>query len=357
MHVEYAVVTLKLADTFAISRWQYEERHNLIVRIHHEGVTGYGEAAPNRRYGESLQSAMEALPILVDAFGNDPRLFFHRIDAMQHCLAGQGAVKAALDMAVFDWLGKSLGQPLHRYFGFDAGLVPATSFTLGIAEPAKMVEKARKGREFPFLKLKLGGGAHDREMVTALRSVTQQPLIVDVNEGWSDPKHALNEIYWLADQGVILIEQPMPSAAYEDLCWLKPRSPLPLFADESLTAPGDIVRLSSAFHGVNVKLMKVGGILEAKRTLELARLLEMQTMLGCMIESGLGIAAAANLAPMVDWVDLDGNILLSEDPCDALPLANSQIQLSDQAGLGVSLKASVQDELEWQTLKAKQAVP
>nr|WP_243435887.1 dipeptide epimerase [Acanthopleuribacter pedis] len=342
---------MNLEDTFAISRWHYETRENLVLRIRHQGVVGYGEAAPNRRYGESLQSAQQALPILSKTLGDRPEHFYHRLELMQHCLAGQGAVKAALDMALFDWLGKTLSLPVHRYFGFDPAMVPATSFTLGIAEPDKIQEKARKGSEFPFLKIKLSGEVEkDREMVRALRQVTQQPLLVDVNEAWNDPKSALNEIYWLADQGVMLIEQPMPSASFEDLVWLKPRSPLPLFADESLTEPRDVVRLAEAFHGINVKIMKVGGLAEARRALETARLLGMQTMLGCMIESGLGIAAAAQLAPMVDWTDLDGNLLLAEDPCEGLVLKNSQIQLSDQPGLGVSLKPEILENLEWRAL-------
>ncbi|MCB1053018.1 MAG: dipeptide epimerase [Acidobacteria bacterium] len=324
-----------LKHRFTIARGSSDFRFNVFAKLEKEGYVGFGLAAPNPRYGETHESAyawlQSHLPSLTQV---DFQAYLNWSDAIQKTTPGEYAAKACLEMAGLDWLGKKYQLPLYQLLGIDPAQMKPTSMTIGIDEVETVKAKVREAHAYQVLKIKLGG-QNDRAMIQAIRSVSDQILRVDANEGWKDKETALREIEWLAHQNVELIEQPLHSSQDEEMPWLKERSPLPLIADESFANARDIPRLHAGFHGVNLKLMKCGGILAGLQAIHMAKALDLQIMLGCMVESGLGIAAAAHLAPLVDYVDLDGNLLLAEDPWTAHPVVDGCIQLRKQPGLGV----------------------
>ncbi len=252
---------------------------------------------------------------------------------MNAALPGHFAAKAALDIALYDLAGKRLGVPLYRMLGLDPARMPLTSFSIGMDSPQALERKVLEAESYPVLKVKLGAQGV-RETFSAVRAVTSKPLRVDGNEAWR-PEEALRHIEWLAEQGVELVEQPLPAADVEGAKWLRARSPLPLVADEAVLMAADVPRLVEGYHGINVKLQKCGGIREALRLIETARSCGLKVMLGCMVETAVGIAAAAHLGPLVDWLDLDGNLLLARDPFRGHPVVRGHIQLQDGSGLGV----------------------
>ncbi len=326
---------LSLKRPFRISRGSSDSRRTVLLEIQADGVVGWGEGAPNPRYGETPELVMEklrdALPALAACNLRDPETF---LEEARHRLHPVWSALQAVDLAVHDWWAKQQSAPLHRCLSLDPDAMHPTSWTLGIDTPQAVVEHAVEANEFQILKLKLGSD-HDREMVSALRTVDRRPLRVDVNEGWTDRERALREIEWLADQGVELVEQPLPAHRFKDLVWLKRRSPLPLFADESLPGDGNPEHLVEAFDGINVKLAKCGGIQSALRLIRRAKTLNLRVMLGCMVESSCGIAGAAQIAPLADLVDLDSNLYLSRDPFIGHPVVQGCIRLNQLPGLGV----------------------
>ncbi|MDJ0837216.1 MAG: dipeptide epimerase [Acidobacteriota bacterium] len=326
---------IDLKHTFTIANRSSDWRPNLSVRLEYEGIRGYGLAAPNPRYGETPESCRAALEAMCGQLEGDPRAYEPMIRKMLASHPGEYAAKAALDMAIMDLAGKLLGAPLYRMWGLDPAAMPPTSFTIGIDTPEKVAQRAAEARGFRVLKIKLGSG-DDQAIIRAIRTVTDVPVRVDANEGWTDRETALREIEQLAKQGIELVEQPMPAAQVEDMIWLKARSPLPLIADEAFTAVGDLITIGEAYHGVNLKLMKCGGTLIARDAIAMARSLGLKIMLGCMVESALGIAAAAHLGPLADFPDLDGNLLISNDPYSAHPVSDGRIRLLDAPGLGVA---------------------
>jgi L-alanine-DL-glutamate epimerase-like enolase superfamily enzyme len=277
---------------------------------------------------ERLESALRRLA----SYNLEEREAF--LDAVGHRLEGVWSALQAVDLAVHDWWAKQQNLPLYRCLGIDPLDMPATSWTIGIDHPQAVARQALEAAEFHILKLKLGSD-HDREMVRALRAVDRRPLRVDANEGWDDRERALREIEWLALQGVEVVEQPLPADRFEDLVWLKRRSPLPLFADESFPGGGALEPFAEAFHGVNVKLAKCGGILPALCVMKRAKALGLKVMMGCMVESSCGIAGAAQIAPLADLVDLDSNLYLSRDPFRGHPVVEGRIRLTSLPGLGV----------------------
>jgi L-alanine-DL-glutamate epimerase-like enolase superfamily enzyme len=236
-------------------------------------------------------------------------------------------------MALHDLAGRRLGVPLYRLLGIDPGAAPETSFTIGLAEPEVVVQKVREASAYPILKVKMGSD-DDREVLAAVRDSTKSRIRVDANEGWT-PQGALDRLEWLARLGVELVEQPLPADRIEETRQLRRRSPLPFYADESVHRAADIPRLAGAFDGINIKLMKCGGLGEALRMVAVARALGMKVMLGCMIESSLGITAAAHVSPLVDTADLDGNLLIENDPFVGATVESGRIVLPDGPGLGV----------------------
>jgi L-alanine-DL-glutamate epimerase-like enolase superfamily enzyme len=255
--------------------------------------------------------------------------------AIKEISAGQSAAKAALDIAIMDWIAKKQNMPLYQYLGLNKEKVPLTTFSIGIDTPEVIRQKVKEAEPFPILKIKVGR-ENDREIIAAVRSVTDKPLRVDANEGWKNKEEALEKIKWLKNEGVEFIEQPMPAAMYDDIRWLRDRVDIPIIADEAVRTAADIPMLAGAYDGINIKLMKSAGLQEALRMIAMARSLGLKIMLGCMIESSLAIAAAAQISPLVDWLDLDGNLLISNDPIKGHPVVDGKIILNDKPGLGVT---------------------
>ena len=330
LQVRHRSLDLKLRHVFRIARGASDQRHNLLVEIEDGGRVGRGEAAPIRRYGEDRESAAAAVDAMAARLG-DPRAF--AVAAGRAAVPGQSSAEAALDMALFDLAGQRLGVPLYELLGLDPRHTPLTSFTIGLDTPAVVVQKVREAAAYPILKVKMGSD-DDREVLQAVRDTTSAKLRVDANEGWT-PEGALERLEWLHGLGVEFVEQPLPAGMLEETRALRRRSPLPFFADESVHRAADIPALAGAFDGINIKLMKSGGLAEALRMIAVARALGMKVMLGCMIESSLGITAAAHLSPLVDTADLDGNLLIENDPFVGATVEAGRIVLPDGPGLGV----------------------
>jgi L-alanine-DL-glutamate epimerase-like enolase superfamily enzyme len=249
-------------------------------------------------------------------------------------IEGGYAAKAAIDIALMDWTARKLGLPLYRHFGLDPRDSPPTTFSIGIDTPEMTRRKVREAEAFPILKIKVGLDS-DEATIEAVRSETNKPLRADANEGWKNKEEAVRKINWLESRGVEFVEQPLPAAMIEEARWVRSRVHIPIIADEACLHPSDIPRLAGAFDGVNIKLMKCGGILEALRMIEMAKSLGMKTMLGCMIESSIGVTAAAHLSPLVDYADLDGNLLIANDPYTGVKVDRGKLVLPDRPGLGL----------------------
>ncbi len=334
MEVEASIVRLSLAETFVIAREATDFADVVHVSVAHEGVTGYGEAAPIERYGESAASALVFVAEHGELLGDDP-FALEEIGERLAGIPGEQAAKAALDAALHDLLGKLLEIPVLRLLGLPrAG--PPTSWTIWLGDPDDMARRAEKAATtYRRLKLKLGGrDGLDVERVRAVRGVTELPLMVDVNEWWS-LEEALDALPQLAALRVEYCEQPLP-AGDEGGKTLKERSPIPIYVDEDCHTLADVARCAGIAHGINIKLAKSGGIREGIRMAHAARALGLGVMLGCMLESGLGIAAGCCVAPLCDHVDLDGNLLLAEDPRPGIELVDGVQTPSLAPGLGVA---------------------
>jgi L-Ala-D/L-Glu epimerase len=325
---------LKLRQAWGLSRGTWTTRRNCYVRIERDGVAGLGEAAPIVRYNETAESAAafidKARPVLERDLG-DYAVRFGELDAVG---PGEHAAKAALDMAILDWVGKRLKIPLWKLLGLGREKDVTTTFSIGIDEVAVMQQKVRDAGDFSVYKIKVGT-ADDRKIIEGIRAVTAKPLRADANEGWKTKEEALDMIDWMTGQGVELVEQPMPASRLEDYAWLKDRVKVPIFADESLVQASDLPKIAPYFHGVNIKLMKCGGVQEAVRLAGMGRALGLKLMLGCMIESSLGISAGAAIASLFDHADLDGNLLISNDPFRGVKTVKDRLVLNDRPGLGV----------------------
>jgi len=334
------IVRLKLRHTWTTTMSSSDYRDNLHLRLTRDGVTGLGEGAPIVRYHEDAESARRAVESVRGYFLSANPWQFEKIMAeVFHRIQGQYAGKAALDIALMDWIGQKLGVPLYRYFGLDASDTPVTTFSVGIDTPEITRQKVREAEAFPILKIKVGLKT-DEATIEAVRSVTKKPLRVDANEGWKDKEEAVRKINWLETQGVQFVEQPMPASMLEEIRWVRKRVHIPLIADEACLHPADIPKLVDAFDGVNIKLMKCGGMLEAFRMIQIAKSLGLKTMLGCMIESSIGVSAAAHLSPLVDYADLDGNLLIANDPYSGVKVKEGKLILPDRPGLGLTKAAT-----------------
>jgi L-alanine-DL-glutamate epimerase-like enolase superfamily enzyme len=327
------IVSLELAETFTIARGSQDTADVVEVEIRHEGVSGFGEAAPIERYDESAESAHAYIEALAGELGEDP---FALEEVMHRIPAEQFAARAAIDAALHDLCGKLLGEPVWRLLGLEP-TGPPTSWTIGLADPDEMARKAERAAasgRFRRLKLKLGGSdGLDVERVRAVRSVSGVPLQVDVNEYWS-LEEALEALPQLDELEVEYCEQPLP-AGDPDGAELKKHSPVPVYVDEDCHTLDDVAGCAAIAHGINIKLAKAGGIREAVRMAHAARALRLGVMLGCMVESGLGIAAGVAIASLCDHVDLDGNLLLANDPWPGVELIDGVQTPSEEPGLGV----------------------
>lgn len=338
---EKRVSELILQNPFTIARGTKETVSNVVVTLTADNITGYGEAGPNKRYDEDAETVVEYLDQLPESFFEDiqePEELTQKIDSLTgHPVK---SAQAAIEMAWLDWWGKTQQQPLWKLWDAPSDKTPSTSFTIGLDEIEVMQRKVEEAEVYPILKVKLGTD-RDREIIEAIREITDKPIRVDANEGWTDLPVAKEQIAFLAEQSIEIVEQPMPSAMHDEMARLKEWSPLPLMADESFKGNEDLDRTAEAFDGINIKLMKIGSLVKARHVIEEARNRDLQVMIGCMIESSLANAAGALLGTWADYVDLDGHLLIKDDPFEGLQLdEEKRVVLSDRPGLGVRRRNS-----------------
>jgi L-Ala-D/L-Glu epimerase len=332
------VVRLKLRHTWTTVMSSSHYRDTIHLKYTRDGITGRGEGAPISRYGEDARAAQKVIEGLRGYLTSaDPWQFSKVLDEVFRKVEGHYAAKAAIDIALMDWIGQKLGVPLYRYFGADPKDAPLTTFSIGIDNPEMTRKKVEEAAEFPVLKIKVGLDT-DEQTIEAVRKVTNKPLRVDANEGWKNKEEAVRKINWLEKMGVEFIEQPMPASMIEETRWVRSRVHIPIIADEVSLHPADIPKLKDAYDGINVKLDKCGGIMEGYRMIQIAKSLGMKTMLGCMISSSATITAAAHLSPLVDYADLDGNLLISNDPYIGVTVRNGKLILPDRPGLGLKVR-------------------
>lgn len=335
MKFSFRPYTLKLKHAFNLASSSRTTTPVVLTRIDHEGVSGYGEASMPPYLGETHETAASFLTrVDLESF-RDPFRVEEILDQVDRIAPGNSAAKASVDIALHDLVGKLLGQPWYRIWGLSPEDTPMTSFTIGLDTEDVVRQKVREAEDYRILKVKLGRDT-DRMMIETIRSATDVPLCVDVNQGWTDRRHALDMIHWLRDQGVEFVEQPMPQDRLDDNAWLTQHSPLPTIGDEAVQTAEDIPRAFQVYSGVNIKLMKCGGMREARRMVDVARTLGMKVMIGCMTETSCAVSAAAQLSPLVDWADLDGNLLISNDVFHGVRIEEGKITLPDGPGIGVT---------------------
>lgn len=325
---------LQLKHTFTLAGSSRTTTPVMLTEIEYDGIIGYGEASMPPYLGESHATATSFLSSLDLGQFNDPFRLDEILDYVDQKAEGNCAAKASVDIALHDLLGKIMGQPWYKIWGFNAEDTPNTSFTIGIDTDEVVRQKVKEAAEFKILKVKLGRD-NDKQMIETIRAVTDVPMCVDVNQGWTDKKHALEMTHWLQEKGIEFVEQPMPKTAIDDIAWLTQHSPLPIIADEALQRLPDVKKAHGIYSGINIKLMKCTGMREAHKMITLARALDMKVMIGCMTETSCAVSAAAQLAPKVDWADLDGNLLISNDVFSGVLVKEGKITLIDAPGIGI----------------------
>jgi L-Ala-D/L-Glu epimerase len=341
MRVEHEVLELRTRHAFHIAREKAPPaRHSVWVRvIDGEGVEGWGEAAATPYYGETAETVTALLPrleaALLEAAAGDPFALERVERALELAVGRNPAAKCAVSAALHDLIGKRLGVPVWRLWGLDPATTPRSSFTIGMDEPAVMRQRVREAASYPMLKIKVGT-SRDEEALRLIRDEAPEAMLrVDANTAWT-PRQALAAMPMLVEYGVELVEQPLRAGDLEGLRFLRARSPLPIVADESCETAADVARLVGAVDGINIKLAKCGSLREALRMVHVARSHGMSVMLGCMVESTLGIAAAVQLAPLVDFLDVDGAALLANDPFRGPGIeADGRVRFNQEPGLGV----------------------
>ena len=335
MKLSWEPYELQLRHVFTVASYSRTATPDVQVKIEYDGFTGYGEASMPPYLGQTVQSVCSFLEKVDLSQFADPFCIDDILTYVDSLSPGDTAAKAAVDIALHDLVGQLLGQPWYRIWGLDAAKAPDTTFTIGIDTADVVREKTREcASQFNILKVKVGL-ENDMEMIRAIRDVTMLPLAVDANQGWKDREKALEEIFWLKEQGIVMVEQPMPKERIDDNAWLTERSPLPIFADEAIQRLKDIPSIKGAYTGINIKLMKCTGMREAWKMANYAHAEGMRVMVGCMTETSCAVTAAAQLSPIVDFADLDGNLLISNDRFRGMEVVNGKITLPDRPGLGL----------------------
>ena len=333
LHIDAKPIDLKLTTPFRISRGVQNTASNVIVQINYNEYVGYGEAAPDEYYGENQETVLACIATFVGNLGDDPFLIKDIMSRLDHLIGLNPAAKAAVDMALYDLVGKMLNVPLYKLLGLNPAHTPHTSFTLGIDTPDNMRKKALLANDYPIFKVKVGT-KHDLDNLKAIREVSSATIRVDANTAWT-PKEAINMINALAPYNIEFVEQPIAPHDLTGLKLIRNNVPVPIIADESCVTLEDIPRLAECVDGVNFKLMKSNGITNVLKMIQVARAHNLRVMIGCMIESSLAITAAAHLTPLVDYADLDGNLLIDNDPYEGIKVVNGKLMLPDAPGLGV----------------------
>jgi len=335
MHLSFEPYELKLKHVFTVSSFSRSTTPDVQVRIDYDGYTGYGEASMPPYLGQTVESVCSFLKKVDLEQFPDPFCIDDILTYIDSLSDGDSAAKAAVDIALHDLVGKIIGAPWHRMLGLNPEKTPNTTYTIGIDTDEMVKLKTREvAGQFKILKVKLGT-PRDREMIRAIREVSDLPIAVDVNQGWKNKKKALDEIFWLKEQGIVMIEQPMPKEMLDANAWLTERSPLPTFADEAIQRLKDIPAIKGAYTGINIKLMKCTGMREAWKMMNYARAEGMRVMIGCMTETSCAIAAAAQLSPAVDFADLDGNLLIANDIFRGTTVVDGKITLNQLPGIGI----------------------
>ncbi len=325
-----------LKHPFTIANFTRTTTPIVLTEISWNGYTGYGEASMPPYLGETQASVMEFLKKIDLSKFKDPFQIQDILTYVESIAINNTAAKAAVDIALHDLVGKIMGQPWWKIWGFNSQTTPDTSFTVGLDTEEVVKQKTREAAPYNIIKVKLGrDDATDRMMINTIRSVTDKTIYIDANQGWRDKHYALDMIHWLNTKGVTMIEQPMPKLWLDETAWLTERSPLPVIADEACQRLTDITKLKGAYHGINIKLMKCTGMREAREMITYARSLNMRLMIGCMTETSCAISAAAQLATETEWADLDGNLLISNDIFDGVKIVDGKITLNDKPGIGV----------------------
>ena len=335
MKFRFYPYTLELKHVFTVATNSRSTTAVMMVEVEQDGITGYGEASMPPYLGESHATATAFLSKVDLSKYPDPFRLEDILKDVDSIAPGNYAAKAAVDIALHDWLGKKMGYPWHRIWGLDPAKTPVTTFTIGIDTKDVVRQKVKEADIYKVLKVKLGR-ENDKEMIETIREVTDKPIRVDVNQGWKEREFALKMIEWLATKGVEFVEQPMPKEQVDDIAWLRAKSPLPLIGDESVVRLADIHKAIGVFDGINIKLMKSTGMHEAYRMIATARALGMKVMIGCMTETSCAISAAAQLSPLADYADLDGALLISNDLFSGASIVDGKVTLTGMPGIGAT---------------------
>lgn len=336
LNLSFEPYELKLRHAFNLAKYQRTTTPDVQVQIEYDGIIGYGEASMPPYLGESVESVTKFLSQLDLSQFSSPFAIEEIHEYMDQVAPNNRAAKASVDIALHDLTGKIMGQPWYKIWGLNPDNCPNTSFTIGIDTEEVVRQKVEEASPYKVLKVKMGLD-NDKETVEIIRSMTDVPLCVDANQGWNSKEQALEMCEWLADKNCLFVEQPMPKEMHEETAWVRERSPLPLIADEALQRLPDVKRMSEAYDGINIKLMKSTGLHEAYQMAVLARALGMKVMVGCMTETSCAVTAAAQLAPIVDFADLDGNLLIANDRFDGIQIVDGKITIPDRPGIGVEL--------------------
>lgn len=325
---------LELKRPFSIAKFSRNSTPIMLLKLEYEGFVSYGEASMVPYMGENHDSALAYLKKVDFNRFIYPFNFTEIVAYLEDLEKGNPAIKAAIDIALHDLKGKIENQPCYKMFKAVPENMPVTSYTIGIDKPAVLKEKVLEAKGFKVLKIKLGRD-NDKEIIETIRSITNVPLYVDANQGWNDRKKAIDLIYWLHNQGAVLIEQPMDKSNPEGNAWLTQRSPIPVLADEALQGLSDLDKLKGAYHGINVKLMKCGGMYQTYQIITKAKNMGMKVLIGCMSETSCATLAGAALAPLCNWSDLDGPWLTKNNPFKEPKISDGKYVLSEKPGLGL----------------------
>jgi L-alanine-DL-glutamate epimerase-like enolase superfamily enzyme len=333
MKLRFIPYELQLKHVFTLASGSRTTTPVVLTEIEYDGKKGYGEASMPPYLGESHETVIKFLSQVSLSQFKDPFLIEDIVAYLDGISPGNYAAKASVDIALHDLVGKLIGKPWFRLWGLDPAKTPYTSFTIGIDTPEVVRQKVAEAEPYKILKVKLGLD-NDKEMIETIRSVSDKPICVDVNQGWKDRNYALEMANWLKENNVIFLEQPMPKTMVDDIAWLNENSPIPVVADEALQTIHDLLHIKGVYSAINIKLMKCGGMNPAYKMAQMAREMGMKVMIGCMTETSCAISAAAQLSPLADWADLDGNLLISNDCYEGVTTNDGKIILIDKPGIG-----------------------